>query len=149
LASPRSPALIDFENSPTRPTHNSYVNTPDNFFATGGDQVVPSLPCLKNLAEEMWFHGRMSREDSETLLQRDGEFIVRVSAKDPNQVVLTGMQNGVHKHLMLIDDEGKVRTKDREFESVSHLIEHHRNSQLPITSAESALLLRIPVNRRA
>jgi len=90
----------------------------------------------------------MSREESETLIQTDGEFIVRMSAKDPGQAVLTGMQGGVYKHLMLIDDEGKVRTKDREFESVSHLIEHHRDTLLPITSAESALLLRYPVMRK-
>ena len=41
----------------------------------------------------------------------------------------------------------KVRTKDRTFESVSHLINYHRNNILPIISAESVLLLKRPVPR--
>lgn len=79
------------------------------------------------------------------------------------------MQSGHHKHLLLVDPEGvvsfhlffllrkhaelffnllsKVRTKDRTFESVSHLINYHRNNILPIISAESVLLLKRPVPR--
>ena len=39
----------------------------------------------------------------------------------------------------------QVRTKDRTFESVSHLINHHRETGRPIISAESALRLITPV----
>ena len=39
----------------------------------------------------------------------------------------------------------KVRTKDRTFDSVSHLINYHRDNALPIISAESALRLKKPV----
>ena len=39
----------------------------------------------------------------------------------------------------------QVRTKDRMFESVSHLINYHCENELPIISAESALVLRRPV----
>ena len=59
--------------------------------------------------------------------------------------MLTGQQAGTAKHLLLIDTDGAVRTKDREFASVPHLIAHHRDNSLPITSAESALLLLFPV----
>lgn len=41
----------------------------------------------------------------------------------------------------------QVRTKSRTFDSVSHLIIYHRDNELPIVSAESALLLRNPVLR--
>lgn len=41
----------------------------------------------------------------------------------------------------------QVRTKDRMFESVSHLINYHCENELPIISAESALVLRRPVHR--
>ena len=37
------------------------------------------------------------------------------------------------------------RTRDRTFESVTHLIDYHRNNKLPIISAESALRLDTPV----
>ena len=39
----------------------------------------------------------------------------------------------------------QVRTKDRTFESVSHLINHHRDTGRPIISADSALRLVTPV----
>lgn len=99
------------------------------------------------LLSEIWFHGFVSRQDAEALLTRDGDFLVRESQGSAGQFVLTGLQGGVKKHLLLIDPEGVVRTKDRMFESVSHLINYHCENQLPIISAESALVLRRPVPR--
>ena len=78
------------------------------------------------------------------------------------------MQGTGRKHLLLVDPEGVVRstsaipyssdkprltdnnptfsrTRDRTFESVTHLIDYHRNNKLPIISAESALRLDTPV----
>ncbi|XP_054160192.1 SHC-transforming protein 1-like isoform X2 [Oppia nitens] len=97
------------------------------------------------LEQEEWFHGPISRKESETLVVKDGDFLVRESQGSVGQYVLTGMQSGFRKHLLLVDPEGVVRTKDKTFESVSHLINYHRNNGLPIISAESALLLRNPV----
>uniref|UniRef100_A0A1B6K175 SHC-transforming protein 1 n=1 Tax=Homalodisca liturata TaxID=320908 RepID=A0A1B6K175_9HEMI len=99
------------------------------------------------LQSEAWFHGSISRQQAELLLKQDGDFLVRESQGSAGQYVLTGLQGGVKKHLLLIDPEGVVRTKDRMFESVSHLINYHCQNQLPIISAESALVLRNPVPR--
>lgn len=99
------------------------------------------------LLTESWYHGNISRAQSEHLLKNDGDFLVRESAGTPGQYVLTGMQNNSPKHLLLIDPEGIVRTKDRIFESISHLINYHWTNSLPIISAESALLLRHPILR--
>ncbi|XP_052120369.1 SHC-transforming protein 1 isoform X2 [Frankliniella occidentalis] len=99
------------------------------------------------LLNEKWFHGFVSRQEAEALLTRDGDFLVRESQGSAGQFVLTGLQGGVKKHLLLIDPEGVVRTRDRMFESVSHLIKYHCENQLPIISAESALVLRRPVPR--
>ncbi|XP_046398552.1 SHC-transforming protein 1 isoform X2 [Ischnura elegans] len=96
---------------------------------------------------ESWFHGPISRKEAEAILLKDGDFLVRESQGSPGQYVLTGMQSGVKKHLLLVDPEGVVRTKDRMFESVSHLINYHCENELPIISAESALVLRHPVHR--
>ncbi|GAB6018973.1 Transmembrane 6 super member 1 [Chamberlinius hualienensis] len=110
--------------------------------------TVPKSPRLlemqRELEKEPWFHGATSRKDSENLLLRDGDFLVRESQGSAGQFVLTGMQNGAKKHLLLVDPEGVVRTKDKTFESVSHLVNYHRNNELPIISAESALLLKYP-----
>ncbi|XP_018333139.1 SHC-transforming protein 4 isoform X2 [Agrilus planipennis] len=102
---------------------------------------------VAELKKEIWFHGQISRAEAERLLQRDGDFLVRESPNSEGQYVLSGMQENAKKHLLLIDPEGVVRTKDRMFQSVSHLINYHCENSLPIISAESALVLRNPVPR--
>lgn len=42
----------------------------------------------------------------------------------------------------------QVRTKDVLFESISHLISHHRQNEQPIVAAESELHLRQVVQRK-
>ncbi|CAG11871.1 unnamed protein product, partial [Tetraodon nigroviridis] len=98
---------------------------------------------------EAWFHGGLSRKEAERLLTRDGDFLVRESGTTPGQYVLTGQQGGQPKHLLLVDPEGVVRTKDHRFESVSHLISYHMDNRLPIISAGSEVCLKQPVERRA
>ncbi|XP_059500588.1 SHC-transforming protein 3 isoform X4 [Stegostoma tigrinum] len=100
------------------------------------------------LEEEPWYHGEMSRKDAEQLLATDGDFLVRKSTTNPGSYVLTGMHNGQAKHLLLVDPEGIVRTKDHVFESISHLIYHHRDSNLPIVSAGSELCLKQSVEKK-
>lgn len=99
------------------------------------------------LEKEEWFHGAISRQESETRVTGDGDFLVRESRGSPGQYVLTGMQGTARRHLLLVDPQGVVRTKDRTFESVSHLINYHRDNGLPIISAESALVLKTAVPR--
>uniref|UniRef100_A0A9J7WUC0 SHC (Src homology 2 domain containing) transforming protein 2 n=1 Tax=Cyprinus carpio carpio TaxID=630221 RepID=A0A9J7WUC0_CYPCA len=108
---------------------------------------APVAPTEDQLRREMWYHGRMSRRDAENLLGRDGDFLVRDSATNPGQYVLTGMQCGLPKHLLLVDPEGVVRTKDMLFESISHLINYHLTNKLPIVAAESELHLQQVVSR--
>lgn len=42
---------------------------------------------------------------------KDGDFLVRESQGSPGQYVLTGMNNNIPKHLLLIDPEGVVSMK--------------------------------------
>uniref|UniRef100_A0AAY4AKT9 SHC-transforming protein 1 n=2 Tax=Denticeps clupeoides TaxID=299321 RepID=A0AAY4AKT9_9TELE len=109
--------------------------------------VLP--PLAEQLQNEPWFHGPLSRRQAEKLLAKDGDFLVRESGTTPGQYVLTGQQGGQPKHLLLVDPEGVVRTKDHRFESVSHLIIYHMDNQLPIVSAGSEVCLQQPVERRA
>ncbi|NXA42645.1 SHC2 protein, partial [Eudromia elegans] len=109
---------------------------------------APVAPTEEQLRREPWYHGRMSRRDAERLLQADGDFLVRDSVTNPGQYVLSGMQGGQPRHLLLVDPEGVVRTKDVLFESISHLIGHHQQHQQPIVAAESELHLRQVVRRK-
>jgi len=52
------------------------------------------------------------------------------------------IQNSTHINFNL-----QVRTKDRVFDSVSHLVNHHCDNVLPIISADSVLVLRYPIPR--
>ncbi|XP_009290568.1 SHC-transforming protein 1 isoform X2 [Danio rerio] len=108
-----------------------------------------ALPLAEQLQNEPWFHGPLSRRQAERLLTKDGDFLVRESGTTPGQYVLTGQQGGQPKHLLLVDPEGVVRTKDHRFESVSHLISYHMDNRLPIISAGSEVCLQQPVDRKA
>ncbi|NXU93797.1 SHC1 protein, partial [Xiphorhynchus elegans] len=109
-------------------------------------QVVASIE--EQLRREPWYHGKMNRKEAEKLLKVNGDFLVRESTTTPGQYVLTGLQGGQPKHLLLVDPEGVVRTKDHRFESVSHLISYHMDNHLPIISAGSEMCLQQPVERR-
>lgn len=82
---------------------------------------VPDSPNptgnLKSIAPmfEEWYHGALPRKHAEKLLQKDGDFLVRKSSSDPNQFVLSGRQNGMIKHLLLVDPDGVVRKHIEQF----------------------------------
>uniref|UniRef100_A0A8K9Y196 SHC-transforming protein 1 n=1 Tax=Oncorhynchus mykiss TaxID=8022 RepID=A0A8K9Y196_ONCMY len=117
----------------------------DDSLGVSGLGVSAAPPLVEQLQCEAWFHGSLSRRQAERLLTRDGDFLVRESGTTPGQYVLTGQQGGQPKHLLLVDPEGVVRTKDHHFESVSHLISYHMDNRLPIVSAGSEVCLQQPV----
>jgi SHC-transforming protein 1 len=53
---------------------------------------------------------------------QDGDFLVRESQGSPGQYVLTGLQSGVKKHLLLVDPEGVVSFKKNSHSSHSSVI---------------------------
>ncbi|KAL4000410.1 heat shock protein [Sarotherodon galilaeus] len=109
---------------------------------------APVAPNEEQLRREPWYHSRMSRRDAEKLLSRDGDFLVRESTTNPGQYVLSGLHRGLPKHLLLVDPEGVVRTKDMLFESITHLVSFHLKNELPIVAAESELHLKRGVRRK-
>ncbi|TKR59994.1 hypothetical protein L596_029592 [Steinernema carpocapsae] len=100
----------------------------------------------RGLDKEPWFHGVLSRDTAEKKLLQDGDYLVRQSENAPGQYVLSGIQGSQARHILLIDD-GKVRTRDQEFESIISLICFHRDRKIPITSEDSALTLNRPIPR--
>ncbi|XP_035826980.1 SHC-transforming protein 1 isoform X3 [Aplysia californica] len=104
----------------------------------------PSTEALEPVFEE-WYHGDLPRKQAESMLEFDGDFLVRKSSNSPGQFVLSGKQAGAPRHLLLVDPEGIVRTRDFIFDSVSHLINYHRQNNLPIVTQGSELQLVRPV----
>ncbi|XP_059558087.1 SHC-transforming protein 4 [Myotis daubentonii] len=116
--------------------------------ATAQHASSQSLPYIQQqLRSEDCYHGKLSRKAAENLLVKDGDFLVRESATSPGQYVLSGLQGGQAKHLLLVDPEGKVRTKDHVFDNVGHLIRYHMDNSLPIISSGSEVSLKQPVKR--
>ncbi|OCT86924.1 SHC-transforming protein 4 [Xenopus laevis] len=111
-------------------------------------QKEMKLPVCSSLQCEEWYHGKMNRKIAEGLLVNDGDFLIRESTTSACQYVLSGLQGGYPKHLLLVDPDGKVRTKDHIFESVIHLISYHVENELPIISSGSELYLRKPVKKQ-
>ncbi|XP_053330754.1 SHC-transforming protein 1 isoform X2 [Spea bombifrons] len=139
---------LDKSRQPLRSTNGQR----DAFDMKPFDDTLPPNQAFMSMEEQLkrepWYHGRMARKEAERQLRVNGDFLVRESTTTPGQYVLTGLQNGQPKHLLLVDPEGVVRTKDHRFESVSHLISYHMDNHLPIISAGSELCLRQPVERR-
>ncbi|KAK2183381.1 hypothetical protein NP493_314g01010 [Ridgeia piscesae] len=107
-----------------------------------GGQVGDTLSSPYN---EPWFQGRIPRQQCTQMLRNDGDFLVRESSNSTGQFVLSSRQDGHIKHLLLVDPEGVVRTKDREFGSVSDLINYHRDNNIPIISNDCEILLQTPI----
>ncbi|CAH8834342.1 unnamed protein product [Trichobilharzia szidati] len=95
---------------------------------------------------EPWYVGKMSRSQAENLLRYDGDFLVRASIQQPGQFVLSGLQDGKYRHLLLADPNGQVRTKERVFDSIQHLIDYHVQNGAPIRSLDSEIKLIFPVS---
>ncbi|CAG5858917.1 unnamed protein product, partial [Menidia menidia] len=85
------------------------------------------------IQEEGWFHGRLGREQAESLLTCSGDFLVRESSSASGQYVLSGMEGATVRHLLLV------------FHSVSHLVRFHMEKRLPIVSGSSELCLKQPI----
>ncbi|XP_075288177.1 SHC-transforming protein 4 isoform X3 [Opisthocomus hoazin] len=118
--------------------------------ATSNTAGLCVLPQIKQqLKNEDCYHGKLNRKAAETLLVNDGDFLVRESTTSPGQYVLSGLQGGQAKHLLLVDPEGKVRTKDHIFDSVGHLIQYHMENNLPIISSGSEVSLKQPVRKES
>lgn len=110
---------------------------------------APSIS--EDVEGKTWYHGNLSREDAQALLTRIGDFLVRQSDHTPGKYVLSGLtEEGDHKHLILLDNHNRVRTRDRQFENITELIDFHMNNGMAVRSEgnrdrETALMLRRPV----
>lgn len=117
-------------------------STSDSTAAPSGERSEEAKVLIQ---DENWFHGRLNREQAESLLCCSGDFLVRESSSTSGQYVLSGREGATVRHLLLVDPHGQVRTRDKVFLSISHLIQHHMESQMPILSGTSELCLKQPV----
>ena len=81
---------------------NTHYQTPKTI---SSDRPKSFVGPLEN---KPWFHGHISRIDAEMLIENDGQYLVRESSSSAGQYVLSGMKDGQHRHLLLVDPQGHV-----------------------------------------
>lgn len=94
-----------------------------------------------------WFHGVISRKESEALLQgkKAGTFLIRVSETRFGYSLSVLSTDGRIKHFMIDQTENAqymVVGNDRRFKSLNALASHHRKSKL--TEKDDKLLFPCP-----
>ncbi|XP_076875172.1 SH2 domain-containing protein 3C [Brachyhypopomus gauderio] len=100
-----------------------------------------------------WYHGRIPREVSETLVLRSGDFLVRDSLASAGEYVITccWQQEVVHCRVSEVVSKGsssrpRYALESETFDSVPTLVRHHAGTGRPVCPRTGAQLL-CPVNR--
>nr|XP_020644310.1 breast cancer anti-estrogen resistance protein 3 isoform X2 [Pogona vitticeps]XP_020644311.1 breast cancer anti-estrogen resistance protein 3 isoform X2 [Pogona vitticeps] len=131
-------------------------------------QAVGSSPekLKKELEEELqmssddlrshaWYHGRIPRQVAESLIQRDGDFLIRDSLSSPGNFVLTCQWKNVSQHfkinktiLRLNEAYCRVqyRFEDESFDSIPGLVRCYVGNRRPISKQSGAIIFQ-PINR--
>lgn len=68
-------------------------------------QLPPPVPLIpeaqRPLLQQVWFHGSLSRQETQALLSSEGDFLVRNSQGRPGGYVLSVMSDGQCKHFII------------------------------------------------
>ncbi|CAL8137986.1 unnamed protein product [Orchesella dallaii] len=110
-----------------------------------------------DLRAHAWYHGNISRSESEGLLQEEGEFLVRDSTSSgrPGDFALSCVWKGAILHFLIqkdvlqpdtIYEQLGYRFENESFPTVSDLITYYVGNSVPI-SAKSGAKISLPRNR--
>lgn len=110
----------------------------------------------EDFASQPWYHGLLSRQKAEALLQRDGDFLVRASRTCGDHPVISCRWRGSALHFEVLRVALRPRPgrptalfqlEDERFPSLPALIRSYVNGQRPLTQATGAVASR-PVIRQ-
>ncbi|XP_033029972.1 SH2 domain-containing protein 3A isoform X1 [Lacerta agilis] len=109
----------------------------------------------EQLRSHAWYHGCLPRQEAESLLQDDGEFLIRDSRSSSGDYVLSCRWGGQALHFKIIrvvlrPRKGYSRTlfqfEQEQFDNVPALVRFYVGNQKAISDASGAVVSR-PVNR--
>lgn len=109
----------------------------------------------EELRSHAWYHGRIPRQVSENLVQRDGDFLVRDSLSSPGSFVLTCQWKNVAQHfkinrtvLRLSEAYSRVQYQFEmeSFDSIPGLVRCYVGNRRPISQQSGAIIFQ-PINR--
>ncbi|KAK6487668.1 tyrosine-protein kinase Fer-like [Huso huso] len=109
---------------------------------------LPLVPEVERpLCQQVWFHGALSRQDAEWLLQKEGDFLVREGGgRSREEVVLSVRSMGQGRHFIIqsIGNAYCFEPQGSWFYTVPLLIEHHVRKKKYLTK-KSRVTIRAPV----
>ncbi|XP_074118818.1 breast cancer anti-estrogen resistance protein 3 isoform X2 [Sminthopsis crassicaudata] len=109
----------------------------------------------EDLRSHAWYHGRIPRQVSESLVQRDGDFLVRDSLSSPGNFVLTCQWKNTAQHFKISKtvlrlNEAYCRIQyqfDQEsFDTIPGLVRCYVGNRRPISQQSGAIIFQ-PINR--
>ncbi|XP_067846047.1 breast cancer anti-estrogen resistance protein 3 isoform X2 [Heptranchias perlo] len=109
----------------------------------------------EDLRSHAWYHGHIPRQVAETLIQRDGDFLIRDSLSSPGNYVLTCQWKNTPHHFKINKvivrlNEGYSRLQyqfEREsFDSIPALVRCYVGNRKPVFEQVGAIIFQ-PINR--
>ncbi|KAH8404852.1 hypothetical protein KR222_006258 [Zaprionus bogoriensis] len=109
----------------------------------------------RELRSHAWYHGPLPRQRAEEIVQREGDFLVRDCASQPDNYVLTCRSNAQVLHFVLnklvlqpetVYERVQYQFEEDAFDTVPDLITFYVGSGKPISAASGALI-QYPCNR--
>ncbi|XP_025972323.1 breast cancer anti-estrogen resistance protein 3 isoform X1 [Dromaius novaehollandiae] len=109
----------------------------------------------EDLRSHAWYHGRIPRQVAESLVQRDGDFLIRDSLSSPGNFVLTCQWKNISQHFkinrtVLRLNEAYCRVQYQfeleSFDSVPGLVRYYVGNRTPISKQSGAIIFQ-PINR--
>ncbi|XP_019812592.2 breast cancer anti-estrogen resistance protein 3 isoform X2 [Bos indicus] len=113
------------------------------------------LLSSEDLRSHAWYHGRIPRQVSENLMQRDGDFLVRDSLSSPGDFVLTCQWKNLPQHfkirrtvVRLSEAYSRVQYQFEmeSFDSIPGLVRCYVGNRRPISQQSGAIIFQ-PINR--
>uniref|UniRef100_A0A8C9QML2 BCAR3 adaptor protein, NSP family member n=1 Tax=Spermophilus dauricus TaxID=99837 RepID=A0A8C9QML2_SPEDA len=113
------------------------------------------LLSSEDLRSHAWYHGRIPRQVSENLVQRDGDFLVRDSLSSPGNFVLTCQWKNLAQHfkihrtvLRLSEAYSRVQYQFEmeSFDSIPGLVRCYVGNRRPVSQQSGAIIFQ-PINR--
>uniref|UniRef100_A0ACB8F3F7 Breast cancer anti-estrogen resistance protein 3 n=1 Tax=Sphaerodactylus townsendi TaxID=933632 RepID=A0ACB8F3F7_9SAUR len=109
----------------------------------------------EDLRSHAWYHGWIPRQLAESLIQRDGDFLIRDSLSSPGNFVLTCQWKNISQHFRISKtilrlNEAYCRVQyqfeDESFDSIPGLVRYYVGNRRPISKQSGAIIFQ-PINR--
>ncbi|KAM8930195.1 breast cancer anti-estrogen resistance protein 3 isoform 2-T2 [Pelodytes ibericus] len=155
MFSPRDYNILDPAMEYVKFSKERYImdgGTPDKLKKELEEELKLSSEDLRSHA---WYHGRIPRQVSESLVKRDGDFLIRDSLSSPGNFVLTCQWKNLSQHfkinkvvIRLNEAYSRIQYQfEREsFDNVPALVRYYVGNRKPVSHQSGAIIFQ-PINR--